>query len=117
MAQVNLRVFFEAADAAVSYRALPKFPSVKRDLAVTVDAGQPVGPMMDEIRQAGGSLLESVELFDVYQGHQVGEGKKSVAFSLTYQAGDHTLVEEEINRVHQKILRALARSYQAEIRQ
>ncbi|MFR1760096.1 MAG: phenylalanine--tRNA ligase subunit beta, partial [Christensenellaceae bacterium] len=58
VAQVNLRVFFEAADEAVSYRALPKFPSVKRDLAVTVDAGQPVGPMMEQIRQAGGSLLE-----------------------------------------------------------
>ncbi len=117
VAQVNLRAFFEEADPAAAYRPLPKFPSVKRDLAVTVDASQPVGPMMDQIRQAGGSLLESVGVFDVYQGRQVGEGKKSVAFSLTYQAGDHTLVEEEINRVHQRILRALERSYQAEIRQ
>jgi len=117
VAQVNLRVFFEASNTAVVYKALPRFPSVNRDLAVTVDAVQPIGPMMEEIRRAGGALLESVSLFDVYQGPQVGEGKKSVAFSLTYQAADHTLVEEEINRVHNKVVKALARVYQAEIRQ
>jgi phenylalanyl-tRNA synthetase beta chain len=99
-----------------SVRPLPKYPSVSRDLAVTVGRACPVGGMLASIRRAGGALLESAELFDVYEGKQAGEGRKSVAFSLIFRAADHTLVDEEANGCFEAIVRALNKEFTAEIR-
>ena len=67
-------------------KPLPRFPAVERDLALVMDEGVAVGPLMADMRKAAGKLLESMELFDVYRGAQVAAGNKSVAFSLTFRA-------------------------------
>jgi phenylalanyl-tRNA synthetase beta chain len=97
-------------------RPLPKYPSVSRDLAVSVDKLCPVGGMLNVIRKAGGKLLESAELFDIYEGKQAGEGKKSVAFSLVFRAADHTLVDEEASGCFEAVVQALSKEFSAEIR-
>jgi len=75
---------------------LPKFSAVVRDLAVLVQEEVPVGVLQDVIQKSGGKLLESVELFDVYQGQQVREGYKSGAFSLTFRKEERTLTDDEV---------------------
>lgn len=89
------------------YRPLPKFPASTRDLALVCAECVPVQSMEKAVKTAVGSLVEKVELFDVYRGKQVGEGKKSVAFNITLRAGDHTLTDEESDRAVKKLLRAL----------
>jgi phenylalanyl-tRNA synthetase beta chain len=101
---------------ATTVRPLPKYPPVSRDLSITVDRFRPVGDLLTTIRREGGDLLESVELFDVYEGKQAGEGRKSVAFSLVFRAADHTLVDEEAGACFDAVVRALNRDYSAEIR-
>jgi phenylalanyl-tRNA synthetase beta chain len=97
-------------------KPLPRFPSVARDLALVMDEGVAVGPLMAAMRRAGGSLLETIEMFDVYRGAQVGAGKKSVAFSLLLRAADRTLTEPEVQKAVEKVLRSCEAQYGAVIR-
>lgn len=97
-------------------KPLPKFPASYRDLAVVVDEKVLVGGMIEAIRKSGGDILESVEVFDVYQGEQVASGYKSVAFNLIFRRYDATLTQEEINEAFNKILSKLESLYQAKIR-
>ncbi len=95
------------AKSQIIYRPLPKYPAVTRDISLTVDEKVTAGALEEVIRENGGSMLEDVSLFDVYRGKQVGEGKKSAAFALTYRNAEKTLTDEEVNRVHSRILEAL----------
>ena len=105
------------ADTEKVYRPLPKYPSTSRDIALLVDEDMEVGKIEDVIRQYGGDILESVKLFDVYRGKQVEEGKKSVAFALTYRDRDKTLTDEEVTPVHNKVLKALKEKLNAVLRE
>ena len=82
-----------------------------------VDEDTLVGDMEKKIREAGKELLRDVKLFDVYRGKQVDEGKKSVAFSLTYRHDDRTLTDEEADAVHANVVDALKEAFQAVIRE
>ncbi len=97
----------------LSIRPLPRYPSVKLDLAVTVDDEIPAGAMLERIALSGDGILETCDVFDVYRGAQVGEGKKSIAFSLEFRAQDHTLTDEEVNGVYDRILADLMSSFGA----
>lgn len=97
-------------------KPLPKFPASHRDLAVVVDEKVLVGGMIETIRKSAGEILESVEVFDIYQGEQVASGCKSVAFNLTFRRHDATLTQEEVNEAFNKILSKLESTYQAKIR-
>jgi phenylalanyl-tRNA synthetase beta chain len=81
----------------------PRFPAVRRDLALVLDRDFPVAQVRKAIAQADVSLLESVELFDVYEGDSLPIGKKSVAVTCRYRARDRTLTDEEVNQLHAKI--------------
>ena len=116
-AEIRNDVLFSELDVPVTYQPLPRYPSSSRDLAVLVDAGQPVGPMLAAIERAGGALLAQADLFDVYQGKQVPEGKKSLAFSLEFRAEDHTLTDEEVQKPYEKIIRSLGAQFGASVRQ
>ncbi len=116
IAEISLPKLFAAAQPMGYVKALAKFPAVTRDLALVVADAQPVGPMMAAMRDAGGKLLEDIALFDIFRGPQVGLGRKSVAFSLRLRAEDHTLTDEEINRVMNKVLRTVSEGFGAEIR-
>ena len=91
----------------VVYKPLPKYPAVTRDISLIVSEDVTVGAIEDVIFENGEKILEDVALFDVYRGRQVGEGKKSAAFALTYRDAEKTLTDEEVNAVHSKVLEAL----------
>ena len=89
------------------YEGVAKFPAVNRDISMVMDKSLLAGQIEDVIEQKGGKLLESFKLFDVYEGSQIEQGKKSMAYTITFRAKDHTLGEEEITGVMNKILNAL----------
>jgi len=98
------------------HRELPKYPSVMRDLALIVDAGVPVERIGEEIQTAGRPLLSKLELFDVYTGEQIDSGKKSCAFALEFMAEDHTLTQQEVDRVMKQIIERVSLRLQATLR-
>ena len=106
--------------AAVSHRptmqAISSFPAIKEDLAVVVDEGVLAEQVEQMIRQAGGSLLREVRLFDIYRGKQVAAGKKSLAYSLTFQADDKTLKDSDVEKVRKRIIARLGQTLGAELR-
>lgn len=97
------------------YSAVSRYPVVERDLAVIVDREQPAGPMMRTIRTAAGELLQSVDIFDLYEGDHIGEGKKSIAFSLRFSA-DRTLLDEEVDERVREAVKALEKHHGAGLR-
>lgn len=98
------------------YKALPKFPATSRDIAVILDKNINVGEVIKIIESNRNGILESYSLFDVYEGEQVGDGKKSVAYSLLFRAEDRTLTDKEVNEVMDKILSGLKEKLNAELR-
>ncbi len=95
---------------------LPTFPPVLEDLALVVDETIPAEKIEALIRQTGGKLLSSVRLFDVFRSEQIGSGKKSLAYSLTYQAPDRTLKDDEIKTLRNKIIKRLEYEVGAKLR-
>ena len=89
------------------YTGIAKYPAVTRDLSMVMKKDILVGEVEAMLRQRGGKILESIELFDVYEGSQIKEGFKSVAYSVTFRAKDRTLEEKEITTVMNKILNGL----------
>lgn len=106
IAVVDEEALFAKADLVRIYKALPKFPATTRDLAFVVDADTPVLHIEKAIAKACGKILESIELFDVYQGAQLGEGKKSVAWGLRFRSAERTLTDEECNNAVNKAIKA-----------
>lgn len=105
------------ADTEIVYTPLPKYPSTSRDIALLVDEDMAVGKIEEVIRKHGKKILENVKLFDVYRGKQVEEGKKSVAFTLTYRDKDKTLTDDEVAAVHNDVLNALKDKLNAVLRE
>ena len=105
------------ADTEIVYTPLPKYPSTSRDIALLVDEDMAVGKIEEVIRKHGKKILEGVKLFDVYRGKQVEEGKKSVAFTLTYRDKDKTLTDDEVAAVHNDVLNALKDKLNAVLRE
>ena len=89
------------------YEGIAKFPSVSRDISMVVPEKVMVGEIEHVIVQRGGKLLESCQLFDIYQGSQIKEGFKSVAYSITFRAKDRTLLDSDVNAAMKKILNGL----------
>ncbi len=116
VAELNLDMLMECAKIDKKHKALPKFPAVTRDIAVLVDDRVLVQEIEDTIKKQGGGILESAKLFDVYKGSQIPEGKKSIAYAITYRHADKTLTDTEVNKVHDKILRSLEHKLGAELR-
>lgn len=96
------------ADFDIKYTSIAKFPGMSRDLALVCDKTVYVGEIEKTIRKTAGKLLETLDVFDVYEGDQVAAGKKSVAFSLYFRALDHTLTDDEVKPVVDKVLEKLA---------
>ena len=104
IAEVNLELLAALRCKMGHVHALPKFPAVTRDIALVMDEATTVGSVLSSIRKAGGVLLESAEMFDIYRGAQLGEGKKSVAFSLAFRNSERTLSDDDVNPLMKKIL-------------
>ena len=114
--EIELSYLLTHARTHITYQPLPRYPAMERDMAVLVDRRVQVGPMMQAMREAGGELLASVSLFDVYEGEQVETGQKSVAFSLSLRAKDRTLKDEEANAVFDRVVHRLHMQFDARLR-
>jgi len=107
IAEIKLDVLLGIEKRKTTYKPLPKFPAVERDFAMLVDSDMPVGDIEKAISSGAGRLLEKIELFDIYQGSQIPEGKKSVAYSVYLRSQDTTLTDKEIDEVNTKIIKKL----------
>ncbi len=115
-AELDLNTIIECASFDRTYKPLPKFPSSSRDIALVVEKDISVGEIEKIINSVSSDILEKVKLFDVYEGEQVGENKKSVAYSLKFRAADRTLTDDEVSGMTEKILSALKDGVNAELR-
>jgi phenylalanyl-tRNA synthetase beta chain len=116
IANLDFENLFAKSKLDKAFKPLPKFPAMTRDFALVCDETMEVGQVEAVIRKAGGKTVESVKLFDVYRGKQLGEGKKSVAFNVALRASDHTLTDEEADKTVKKILTLLERELNVTLR-
>jgi phenylalanyl-tRNA synthetase beta chain len=115
-AELRLDTIIPDPPRRLRFRSPPRFPAVSQDLAVIVAGGELAGTALEAIRRAGGTLLESVELYDEYRGERVPEGRKGWTFELTYRAPDRTLTNEEAQQVQERIAAALEHELGAQLR-
>lgn len=105
--ELDADLLFKYTKTDKQYTPLPKFPAVTRDIAVICDENIPVLTLEKAMRNSAGATLESVKLFDVYQGEQIEKGKKNVAFRITMRSHNETLTDEHANSTMKKIMKAL----------
>jgi phenylalanyl-tRNA synthetase beta chain len=115
-ADLDLQAILENIPALYDVRPVSPYPPVLEDLAVIVDEDLAAEQVASVIRQAGGRTLVDLRLFDVYRGGQIGPGKKSLAYSLAYQAPDRTLTDDDVLKVRQRIVRQLEKESGAKLR-
>jgi phenylalanyl-tRNA synthetase beta chain len=107
MFELSLKAILEAAVEPLQYQAIPRYPSITRDIALVVDQEKVAGDLQTIIVEAGGTLLKEVLVFDLYEGERMEAGKKSIAFSLKYFDPEKTLTDEDVTKAHEKVLTAL----------
>ena len=116
LGELEVHAVMRAATAELTVRDIPRFPPVRRDLAFTVDAATPAGHVRSALEEAGGDLVGSCLLFDVFAGAPLPEGKRSLAFSIDFRAAERTLTDEEADAAVAGIVERLARDFGAELR-
>lgn len=115
-ADCDLDVLTATIPIRYGVQPVPSYPPVLEDLAFIVDESLPAGQVATWIQKEGGKMVTAVQLFDVYRGDQVGEGKKSLAYSITYQDPEGTLTDEQVAKVRQRIIRRLEQELNAKLR-
>ena len=115
-AELSLDALIENQGAEPTYKALPRFPAVTRDIAVVADRDITVGEIEKTIRVSGGELLRDVRLFDVYEGPGILPGKRSTAYSMTLRSDEGTLTDDHADEVMTNVLTALREKLGAERR-
>lgn len=116
VAELDLELLVEAADYAIDFRPLPRYPAVTRDIAVVVPRTLEAAGLTEAVQQAAGDTLETVQVFDIFESAQLGPDHKSVALSLRFRHPERTLTDGEIAEVHERIVAALVEQFGAELR-
>jgi len=116
LAEFNLDLLLSKRNASKSFKALPQFPSSRRDVAMLVPETVTHEAVLQSVKQAKAANLETVELFDVFRGKGIPEGQKSLAYAFTYRAADKTLTDADVNSAHEKVLETLKTQLKAELR-
>ena len=116
LAEFNLDLLLSKRNPAKSFKALPQFPSSRRDVAMLVPEATTHEAVLQTVKQAKAANLETVELFDVFRGKGVPDGQKSLAYAFTYRAADKTLTDADVNSAHEKVLEALKTQLKVELR-
>ena len=114
--ELDLAKLLEASKDDVRYADVITYPAVRQDLAFSVPEDVAAGDLVAAAREAAGDDLREMRAFDVYRGGQVGEGRKSIAFSVSFQSEERTLSDEDAAALREKIVRALAQRFGAELR-
>ena len=114
--ELDMEALTDAAIFAKRFEPISVYPKVERDLAIVVDKAVLSDMPTELIYKTGGELVESVRLFDVYEGEQVPEGKKSLAYAITYLSVSETLTDKAVNALHDKIVKRLNQELGAELR-
>ena len=117
LAELNLDQLLARRNPARSFKALPQFPSIRRDVAMLVPEATTHEAVLQTVRQAKPANLENVELFDVFRGKSVPDGQKSLAYAFTYRAADRTLTDAEATSAHAKVVEAFKQQLKAVVRE
>jgi phenylalanyl-tRNA synthetase beta chain len=115
-ADLNLDLLISLIPARYEVCPVSPYPPVLEDLAIVVDEAVPAERVVEVIRQGGGRMITTITLFDVYRSEQIGKGKKSLAYSLAYQAPDKTLTDRDVAQIRQRIIRKLDQDLGAYLR-
>ena len=116
LAEFNLDLLLARRNPVKSFKPLPQFPSSRRDVAMLVPETVTHEAVLQTVKQAKAANLESVELFDVFRGKGIADGRKSLAYAFTYRAADKTLTDADVNSAHAKVMDSLKTQLQAELR-
>lgn len=108
IAVIDMKTAVEMSEPVIKYHGVPKFPAITRDISLTMKHEVTAGEIEAIIRTKGGKLLESYELFDIYEGSQILKGYKSLAYKIVFRAADRTLTDDEAGKVMDKIISSLA---------
>jgi phenylalanyl-tRNA synthetase beta chain len=100
-----------------AYTSLPRYPSVKWDIALVLPERVPAGDLLNSISSAGETLVELAEIFDIYRGKGIDTDHKSVAISITYRSADQTLDDSTVNKVHQRLIKMLEERFDGKMRE
>ena len=114
--EIDLDKLLSKKVSKMKYKEISKYPEVKKDIAIVVDDKVTSKDIEVNIKKAGGSLLSASEVFDIYTGKGIPEGKKSLAYSLTFASQNRTLTDDEINKAVEKIIERLEKELKAELR-
>lgn len=113
---LDFEKLWQIASEEREYLPISPYPAAIRDIAILVPRNTRVGEVLNVISRSGGLMVRDVDLFDIYEGEELPEGKKNIAFHIIYQAQDHTISSEEINALHQKIVKKIEENPNWEVR-
>lgn len=113
---INMEIVLDQYDNTPTYKQIAKYPSITRDIAFTVDDTVFAGDIQSTIEASGISLIRNVEIFDVYTGESLEEGKQSIAYSLHFQHPEKTLTDEEVEQSYQEVITLIDQTYGAYVR-
>jgi phenylalanyl-tRNA synthetase beta chain len=102
--ELDLGAIISLSKRDVVYKSLPKYPFIERDTAIVMDAGLQAAEILGYLKSYPSELIEDISIFDVYQGANIGEGKKSVAFNVRYRSPEKTLTDEEVEGLHKALV-------------
>ena len=111
--ELDLEKIYPAIPQTKSYRPIPKFPAIYRDITIIVDRNIETQTVLDAAENMREALVESLQLFDVFEGDPIAAGKKSVSFRVTYRSPDKTLEDDDVNDLHKAITEKLLEAFDA----
>lgn len=114
--ELDVDTLMDLAFGYKTFKPLPIYPAVVRDVAVVIDKGVPSQMILEAIKSMGTKVIEDVSVFDVYCGRGIPEGKRGMAFRIVYRSGEKTLTDEEVNTIHQQVVKGLMDRFGAELR-
>ena len=117
LAELNLDLLLARRNPAKSFKPLPQFPAIRRDVAMIVPEVTTHEAVLQVVKKAKPANLEAVELFDVFRGKNVPAGQKSLAYAFTYRSPEKTLTDAEVNAAHAKVVEAFKTQLQAAVRE
>jgi phenylalanyl-tRNA synthetase beta chain len=117
LAELNLDLLLARRNTSKSFKPLPNFPAIRRDVALIVPEPTTHEAVLQVIKQAKPANLESVDLFDIFRGKNLAAGQKSMAYALTYRSSKRTLTDAEVNAAHEKVIEQLKQKLNATVRE